>query len=70
MHEVEKLCDQVVLIHEGLVRFSGTVEQMKRKTNCVHLNDAYLALTGTGGANTGATLGQSVEREISLANEQ
>jgi sodium transport system ATP-binding protein len=70
MHEVEKLCDQVVLIHEGLVRFSGTVEQMKRKTNCVHLDDAYLALTGKGRANTGAPIAQSVQREIALANQQ
>lgn len=46
MHEVEKLCDQVVLIHQGMVRFFGTVEQMKRKTNCAHLDDAYLTITG------------------------
>jgi len=70
MHEVEKLCDQVVLIHEGMVRFSGTVEQMKRKANCVHLDDAYLALTGKGGANTRVPIAQSVQREISLASEQ
>jgi sodium transport system ATP-binding protein len=46
MHEVEKLCDQVVLIHKGLLRFSGTVEQMKLQTNCNHLDDAYLNITG------------------------
>ncbi|MFZ6658994.1 ABC transporter ATP-binding protein [Undibacterium sp. TJN19] len=46
MHEVEKLCDQVVLIHKGLLRFSGTVAQMKLQTNCNHLDDAYLNITG------------------------
>jgi len=46
MHEIEKLCDQVVLIHKGVTCFSGTVGQMKQKTNCTHLDDAYLALTG------------------------
>ncbi|MBL8300774.1 MAG: ABC transporter ATP-binding protein [Rhodanobacteraceae bacterium] len=46
MHEVEKLCDQVVLIHQGANCFHGSVEEMKRTTNCVHLDDAYLTLTG------------------------
>jgi ABC-type uncharacterized transport system ATPase subunit len=45
MHEIEKLCDEVVLIQEGISCFRGTVEQMKSSTNCVHLDDAYLALT-------------------------
>jgi sodium transport system ATP-binding protein len=49
MHEVEKLCDQVVLIHKGFIRFYGTVEQMKKQTNCTHLDDAYLTLTGEAG---------------------
>jgi sodium transport system ATP-binding protein len=48
MHEIEKLCDEVVLIHEGVSRFQGTVAQMKSRANCVHLDDAYLALTGEG----------------------
>ncbi|HEY8026854.1 MAG TPA: ABC transporter ATP-binding protein [Burkholderiaceae bacterium] len=52
MHEVEKLCDQVALIHQGSLRFFGTVEQMKRKTNCLHLDDAYLAITGEGTAGS------------------
>jgi sodium transport system ATP-binding protein len=46
MHEVEKLCDEVVLIQAGMTRFHGSVVQMKKATNCVHLVDAYLALTG------------------------
>jgi len=46
MHEVEKLCDQVLLIHKGLVRFHGTPAQMKAQTGCMHLDDAYLSITG------------------------
>ncbi|HEY6927642.1 MAG TPA: ABC transporter ATP-binding protein [Steroidobacteraceae bacterium] len=52
MHEVEKLCDEVVLVHEGVTRFQGTVAQMKSATNCVHLDDAYLATTGEGMASS------------------
>jgi hypothetical protein len=29
-----------------MTRFHGSVVQMKKATNCVHLVDAYLALTG------------------------
>jgi hypothetical protein len=36
----------VVLIQAGMTRFHGSVVQMKKATNCVHLVDAYLALTG------------------------
>jgi len=46
MHEVEKLCDQALLIHKGLVRFHGTPAQMKAQTGCSHLDDAYLSITG------------------------
>jgi sodium transport system ATP-binding protein len=46
MHEIEKLCNRVVLIDNGIILFNGTVEQMKKKTNCTRLDDAYLAVTG------------------------
>lgn len=48
MHEVEKLCDQVVLIHQGSICFDGTVDEMKQHTGYTHLDDAYLAITGEG----------------------
>jgi sodium transport system ATP-binding protein len=70
MHEVEKLCDQVVLIHQGLVRFVGTVEEMRRKTNCVHLDEAYLALTGEGGAGAAAPIAQFEPPALNLASAQ
>jgi sodium transport system ATP-binding protein len=46
MHEVERLCDQVVLIHQGLTCFNGTVEEMKGSARCSRLDEAYLVLTG------------------------
>lgn len=67
MHEVEKLCDQVVLIHKGLLRFHGTPEQMKAQTNCAHLDDAYLSITGeqpAGSKPYAPAVGHAQEREV------
>lgn len=44
MHEVEKLCDWVVIIEQGEVCFSGTVEDMRERSGHQLLDDAYLAL--------------------------
>ena len=46
MHEIEKLCDQVVIIQFGEVIFQGTVDEMREVSGHKHLDDAYLALTG------------------------
>lgn len=46
MHEVERLCDRVVLIHQGRHCFEGTVAQMKTQTQKSHLDEAFLALIG------------------------
>lgn len=66
MHEVEKLCDEVVLIHEGISCFRGTVGQMKSSTNCVHLDDAYLALTRGKGGSSSASRGELETRRADL----
>jgi sodium transport system ATP-binding protein len=63
MHEVEKLCDEVVLIHKGVTCFNGTVEEMKRTTHCSHLDDAYLTLTGEG-PNPGVFTARSPQRSL------
>ncbi len=44
MHEVKRLCDSVVLIHEGTRKFAGTVEQMLAQTQTTHLDEAFLKL--------------------------
>lgn len=45
MHEVERLCDRVVLLDEGVVRFAGSVAEMKAFGDG-SLERAFLALTG------------------------
>ncbi len=49
MHEVKRLCDSVVLIHEGARRFIGTVDDMLEQTACEHLDQAFLKLVHTQG---------------------
>ena len=49
MHEVERLCDRVVLIHEGARCFAGTVAEMKT-LGSGSLERAFLALTEDGHA--------------------
>jgi sodium transport system ATP-binding protein len=46
MHEVERLCDAVVLIHEGLTKFAGTVEAMRAAGGGGALDRAFLTLVG------------------------
>ena len=52
MHEVEKLCDWVIIIRQGRMCFEGTVEQMREVSGQTHLDDAYLTLSGEAGAKT------------------
>ncbi len=49
MHEVERLCDNVVVMHKGKLRFKGTIEQMRMQTGQKLLDKAFLALLGLGG---------------------
>ena len=46
MHEVERVCDRVVLIHEGKLRFDGTVAGMREETGASTLDRAFLRLVG------------------------
>lgn len=46
MHEVDRLCDAVVVLHEGQLCFNGTVEQMRSHTGQSRLDQAFLALIG------------------------
>jgi len=48
MHEVERLCDSVVILHEGRLCFEGTVEQMRTRSGETHLDKAFLRLLGGG----------------------
>jgi len=46
MHEVERLCDSIVMIVEGEKCFSGTVAEMK--SHGTNLDKAFLELAGEG----------------------
>jgi sodium transport system ATP-binding protein len=53
MREVERLCDSVVLVHQGRVRFAGTVEQMRRDGGDDDLERAFLRLVDYTGVGAG-----------------
>lgn len=46
MSEVERLCDHVVVIHDGKIQTEGTVEDLKRDSGESSLEKAFLKLIG------------------------
>ncbi len=46
MHEVERLCDDVVIIHQGELCFAGSVAELKARAGEEHLDQAFLVLVG------------------------
>ncbi len=48
MHEVERLCDNVVILNKGKLCFLGSVEQMRNQTGQKLLDKAFLALIKSG----------------------
>ncbi len=44
MHDAEKLCDKVVIIHKGKVIANDRVEVLKSKNNAVDLEDVFMKL--------------------------
>lgn len=50
MHEVERLCDEVVILHQAALCFQGTLEQMRRRTGQKYLDKAFLTLIGSENA--------------------
>ncbi|MGB1015692.1 MAG: ATP-binding cassette domain-containing protein [Nannocystaceae bacterium] len=49
MHEVRRLCSQVILIHEGARKFAGTVDEMLQASGSKTLDDAFLKLVHSQG---------------------
>jgi len=47
MQEVSALCDELVIIGQGEVRFQGTVEALARDTGLDDLEDAFVAKAGS-----------------------
>jgi sodium transport system ATP-binding protein len=46
MHEVERLCDRVVVIDEGVKKYEGSTAAMLQQTGQSHLDEAFLSLIG------------------------
>ncbi len=50
MSEVERLCDRMVVMHEGVIRGAGTPESLKQETGQPSLEKAFLKLVDYTGA--------------------
>lgn len=46
MSEVERLCDDVVVIHDGVIKGQGAAEDLRRQTGQDTLERAFLSLVG------------------------
>jgi sodium transport system ATP-binding protein len=54
MTEVQRVCDAVVVVHEGRLCFSGTVEEMRAQGEADTLNRAFLNIIGYRGVGDAA----------------
>jgi sodium transport system ATP-binding protein len=50
MHEVERLCDSIVMLSQGRLCFIGTPQQMLAQTGQTRLDKAFLTLVNDGGS--------------------
>jgi len=48
MHEVERLCDSIVMLRQGRLCFEGTTQQMLAQTGQTRLDKAFLTLVNDG----------------------
>lgn len=46
MHEAEKLCDRIAIIHRGKLRAIGTLDQLREQTGKHYLEDIFVGLVG------------------------
>jgi sodium transport system ATP-binding protein len=46
MHEAEKLCDDIAIIHKGRILGLATLEDYRKKTNLVDLDDIFVKIIG------------------------
>lgn len=49
MSEVERLCDDIVVVHDGIVMGRGTVQSLREETGQQSLERAFLSLVGFKG---------------------
>jgi sodium transport system ATP-binding protein len=46
MHEAEKLCDRIGVIHRGKIIAVGTPAELKTQTGCADMDDTFVKLVG------------------------
>ncbi len=46
LSEAQRICDRIIILHNGTVRADGSPEELLEKTSMNDLEDAYIALTG------------------------
>ena len=46
MSEAEKLCDRIGIIHRGVLRAIGTLDELRARTGARYLEDVFLRLVG------------------------
>lgn len=46
MHEAEKLCDDIAIIHKGKILEVATLEEYRKKTNLTYLDDIFVKMIG------------------------
>ena len=49
MQEVETLCEDIVIINKGVVKFNGTIDEFRNHSGSQDLEEAFLKITGSAG---------------------
>ena len=49
MQEVETLCEDIVIINKGVVKFNGTIDEFKNHSGSQDLEEAFLKITDSSG---------------------
>jgi len=47
MHEAEKLCDEIAIIHRGKILAAGTLEKLQSETRLKDLDEVFVKLVGS-----------------------
>lgn len=53
MHEAEKLCDRIGIIHKGKIIAVGTPDELKNRTGTNDMDDAFVKLVSNNGGSPG-----------------
>ena len=49
MQEVETLCEDIVIINQGVVKFNGTIDEFRNHSGSQDLEEAFLKITDSAG---------------------